>query len=264
MSSERVVICIKWGDLFGPDYVNVLHRACRANITGPFQFVCLTPDGAGLDPNVIVHPIPDIGLTPDQWYTSRVWPKIAIFAPELAHLGGRCLFIDLDMMITGALDEMFEATGGFISLDGGKNWWPRASGYAPMLATGVFAFDLGGQSQIMSAFLANKDHITATYPNEQTVVGEQARDITYWPHGWVISFKRWLRRPLGVDMFVPPKAPPAQAKIIAFHGTPRPFDLVSPKAGFWDRPPHMGRGQVTWVYDYWVKYGGIVPSTTGD
>ena len=239
MSSECVVICIKWGDLFGPDYVNVLHRACRANITGPFQFVCLTPDGAGLDPYIIIHPIPDIGLTPDQLYISRVWSKIAIFAPELAHLGGRCLFIDLDMMITGALDEMFEAKG-------------------------VFAFDLGGQSQIMSAFLANKDHIIATYPNEQTVVGEQARDITYWPHGWVISFKRWLRRPLGVDMFVPPKAPPAQAKIIAFHGTPRPFDLVSPKAGFWDRPPHMGRGQVTWVYDYWVKYGGIVPSTTGD
>ena len=57
---------------------------------------------------------------------------------------------------------------------------------------------------------------------------------------------------------------PTQAKIIAFHGTPRPFDLVSPKAGFWDRPPHMGRGQVAWVYDYWVKYGGIVPATTGD
>ena len=124
MKDDRVILCIKWGDAFGPEYVNILHRACRANMTGAFRFVCLTDHGAGLDPEVVVLPIPEIGLTRQQWFTRGIWPKIGIFSKELGHLGGRCLFIDLDMIITGPLDVFFEDDAPFICLDGGKNWHP--------------------------------------------------------------------------------------------------------------------------------------------
>ena len=66
MSTVRTVVCMKWGTLYSPEYVNVLYRACRANITGDFRFVCLTDDRTGLLPEVDVFPIPDIGL--DTWH----------------------------------------------------------------------------------------------------------------------------------------------------------------------------------------------------
>ena len=37
-----VILCMKWGTLYGPDYVNVLYAAVADNITVPFRFVCLT------------------------------------------------------------------------------------------------------------------------------------------------------------------------------------------------------------------------------
>ena len=36
---ERVIGCVKWGTRYGPDYVNILYRAARENMTGPFRFV---------------------------------------------------------------------------------------------------------------------------------------------------------------------------------------------------------------------------------
>jgi hypothetical protein len=50
MTQDRVVICMKWGALYAPDYVNVLYNACRVQITGPFRFVCLTENTEGLRP----------------------------------------------------------------------------------------------------------------------------------------------------------------------------------------------------------------------
>ena len=41
------VICMKWGDKFGPEYVNRLHRMVEKNLTIPHRFVCFTDNGDG-------------------------------------------------------------------------------------------------------------------------------------------------------------------------------------------------------------------------
>lgn len=69
----RLILCMKWGDVFSPEYVNILYRACRAHVTGPIQFVCLTDDAIGLLPDIHALSIPDIGLSQDQWFTPAVW-----------------------------------------------------------------------------------------------------------------------------------------------------------------------------------------------
>jgi len=45
---------------------------------------------------------------------------------------------------------------------------------------------------------------------------------------WVISFKRWLRRPIGVDLLLHPHAhaPPANVSVVAFHGDLRSMTLA--------------------------------------
>jgi len=124
MQSDRVVICMKWGPLFPADYVNVLFRAVRENISGAFRFICLTDCSAGLEAEIITAPIPDIGLSAEQIRAPGVWRKLALFHPDVAALapGARALFIDLDMMILGPLTRFFDTDGGIILLDTGYDW----------------------------------------------------------------------------------------------------------------------------------------------
>ena len=260
MADDRIVLCMKWGTLFPPDYVNVLFNACRGAITGRFRFVCLTDDAEGFVDGIEAMPIPEIGLTPDEWYTRGVWPKLALYVADLHGLHGRALFIDLDMVVLRGLDEMFGFGAGYVSTDMGDGWRPGGrEGAAKEPGTCVFAYDLGRETQILDAFLADKAAARRDFRNEQDFAGAYARTMDFWPEGWVISFKRHLRRPIGKDLLLPPKAPPESAKIVAFHGDPRQITLVPERAGFWDRFPHMGHGQVKWMRDYWIRNGGRMP-----
>lgn len=260
MVDERIVLCMKWGTLYPSDYVNVLYNACRKNLTGEWRFVCLTDDATGFLPEIETFDIPDIGLEESEWYTKGVWPKLALYVADLHGLKGRCLFIDLDMMVVGDLDPMFEFSKGFVTVDIGGNWYPGGDGTAERdVGTSVFAFDFGQENQILDTFLADKAAAKRDFLNEQQFVGKYAKSMDYWPAEWVISFKRHLRQPMFIDLFRPPRAPGPEVKIVTFHGDPRPITLVPEKAGFWDRPPHMGHGQVKWVADYWLENGGRMP-----
>lgn len=258
MNRAISIVTMKWGTLFGPDYVNVLYRACREASSIPFDFVCFTDDSKGLDENIIAKPLPQIGLRPEEWYQRGVWPKLALYKKELQGLTGRCLFIDLDMMVLRDLDDFLTHQAPFISIDVGASWRPGAPRHDPEVGTGIFAFNLGQETQILDAFLADRDAAKVKFQNEQDFVAAHANSMEFWPEGWVISFKRWLRRPIGIDLILPPKQPPEDAKILAFHGDPRPVHLMRPGMNFWDNFPHLGHGRVDWVADYWKRFGGKV------
>lgn len=251
---------MKWGTLYPADYVNVLFNACKRNLAGPFRFVCLTDDATGFADGIEALPIPDIGLTPEQWFLPGIWPKLSIYLPDLHGLTGRCLFIDLDMMVLGDLEPMFTYGTGFVATDMGPGWEnpPRAG--KGEVATSIFAFDFGAEPQILDAFLADPSAAFETFQNEQDFVGAYANTVDFFPPGWVLSFKRHLRQPIGLDLIRPPHRPPASARVLAFHGKPRPADLLRDGSGLWDTLPHMGRGQVPWMAEYWVANGGSLPN----
>lgn len=254
MNSPRLVICMKWGTLYSAQYVNVLYTACRAHISGKFRFVCLTDDAQGLLPDVEVYPIPDIGL--DEWhYYNGAWPKIVVFQHELYGLKGRALFIDLDSVICGSLDEMFEAPGPLVAIDF-QPWKNKPGG--PRTGTGVFAFDLGSLGWVVERLRDHRDEIVNKYTLEQDYLHGEVSGIVYWPQPWVISFKYHVRQPLILDRFLAPTPPPATTKVLAFHGRPRPIDLIHPPKGNWDRFPHYGSGPVSWMQTYWKNYGGKI------
>lgn len=259
MSQDRIVLCLKWGTLFPADYVNVLYRAIRAHLSDGFRLVCLTDRTEGLDPGILTAPIPDIGLTPAQIAAPGVWRKLALFHPEVAALapGARALVIDLDMMILGPLDPFFKAQGGVVAQDMGESWRPNGPVHPPEPGTCVFAFTLGEQQQILKEFTADPDTAMARFQNEQDFVAAYATDVSLWPNGAVISFKRHCVRRYGRDLIWPPRPPAPGPAILAFHGDPRPADLL--RAGVWGRFPHLGRGPVGWVVDYWTGHGGRLP-----
>ena len=122
---DRTIVTMKWGTLYGPDYVNVLYRALTANLTQPFRFVCLTDTADGLLPEVETFPIPDIGLSA-RHYAAGAWPKLTVFLQDLYGLQGRGLFVDLDTVIWGNMDAFFAVEGDVVTLNAGP-WRPQGS-----------------------------------------------------------------------------------------------------------------------------------------
>lgn len=253
MASPKVVLCMKWGTLYSAEYVNVLYNACRRNINDAFRFVCLTNEPEGINASVEIFPIPEIGL--EEWhYYNGAWPKIAVFLNDLYGLQGRCLFIDLDTVILGNLDSFFEISGELVAINNAPWSSPKLE---PRTMSSVFAFDLEKLGYVVKQLQADRDALVEKYQLEQQYLHECVKNIVYWPQDWLVSFKYHLRQPLLLDRFLPPKSPPAVAKLVIFHGKPRPIDLVRPPKGNWDRFPHFGSGAVNWMQDYWHDNGGI-------
>lgn len=245
---QRTVICMKWGTLYDAEYVNVLHNAVRANLSLPFQFICLTDDDRGLDTRIEAFPIPEFGLTPKQWQGGG-WPKLSVFLGDLYGLSGRALFIDLDMIIVGDLEPFFTYGSGIVVIDEGE-WRQRP----PSTMSSIFAFDIGAHEQLVDKMQENPEGMEMQYGYEQNYIHGEAETINYWPQSWLASFKRHLRRPLIIDRILPPKAHSKKVRVVVFHGTPRPRDLVEASRGNRDRFPHYVRAPVPWIADYWHKH----------
>ena len=91
------VICMKWGHLYGPEYVNNLRAGVARHLARPHRFVCFTDDGSGLRPDVEVLPLPALGL-PDG-HQDRRWQKLAVFQRGLRQIeAGRILAERIDIV----------------------------------------------------------------------------------------------------------------------------------------------------------------------
>lgn len=255
--TPRIVLCMKWGTLYSAEYVNVLHNACKKNISGDFRFVCLTDNSDGLQEGIESYPIPDIGLE-ERHYYHGAWPKIAVFSENLYGLQGRALFIDLDTVIWGSLDELFEVSGELVAINNAV--WDRNQSKAPKARTmsSVFAFDLGKLGYVVNQLQVNRDILIEKHDIEQEYLHHTVKNIVYWSPEWLSSFKYHLRQPLLLDRLKPPHQPRDNNKLIIFHGNPRPIDLIRPADNNWGRFPHYGKGSVDWMVDYWRENGGTI------
>lgn len=103
-------LCLKAGNAYGPEYVNILNDMVRRNLSHgyPGRFVCLTDDPEGLDENIQTIPLPDDLET---W-----WGKLYMFKHGLFAEGERIIFMDLDTVITGDLGPLASYDGQFATL----------------------------------------------------------------------------------------------------------------------------------------------------
>ena len=98
---------MKWGTRYGPDFVNRLYRSIQRQTRRKTRLVCFTDDGTGINPNVQIEPIPYIDLPKELALTP--WRKLTMWKYPLADLEGDVLFLDLDLVITGNLDDLIKA-----------------------------------------------------------------------------------------------------------------------------------------------------------
>lgn len=255
-----VVACFKWGPAFTADRVNLVFRAIRQQTSLDLDFVCLTDDATGLDDYIRPMAIPEIGLKPENW-RDGCWPKLSIFKPGLFPDTDVVLFIDLDMMVMADIAPFIERVREHGHLHILREWNPFVYNVIPLswrphrgFQSALFGFRPTDMGYIYDTFVANPEGELARAYNDQSYLTVATRKHFHWPHQWCVSFRRhcaWYW-PLSL-LFSPSK--PRKAKIIVFHGKPRPWDLVQAEGVRWGTSRKFGFKPVKWVQDYFARYG---------
>lgn len=231
---------MKWGVKYSPDYVNKLYRAVARHLSLPHRFVCLTDDPTGIDPAVEIFPIPTMPV--DISGPERGWTKILTFSGNLYDLRGKCLFLDLDLVILDSIDDFFTLDGDVLII---RDWLKRdGTGNSS-----VYRFDIGRHPEVLQAFVKQWPSLKQQYRNEQEFISAillQKNTLSYWPDNWCKSFKRHCMHSFPLSLFKEPEVP-AGAKIIAFHGHPNPHSAIEGRSGKWYRVMRP----TSWIPRYW-------------
>lgn len=209
------VVCMKWGAKFGPLYVNRLRSMVSRHLARAHRFVCFTDDAAGLESGIETMPLPDMRVPEGR---DRGWRKLSIFTAPLADLRGPTLFLDLDVVIVDAIDGFFEHPGRFCII---KDWaqpWRRTGN------SSVFRFEANQHPEVLASFLRDVERVRRSVRNEQEYLTRELHRkalLSYWPRPWCVSFRYGCVRPFPLNLFAATRIP-AQAKIVVFHGVPKP------------------------------------------
>ncbi len=238
---ENNVICVKWGNKFGPEYVNRLYKMVEKNITIPHRFVCFTNEPEGINEKVEIRPFYKLD---DSGLPEKAWKKLGLFTDKLGDLEGRALFLDLDVIILNNIDDFFKVEGEFLII---KDWDFENDIIGN---SSVFRFEVNKHKDIIDNFYKEGKDIRKRYRNEQAFLSYQMKNkgiLSYWDKSWCISFKRKCLRKFPLNYFMEP-IEPKDAKILVFHGRPNPQQAYN---GF------MGKGgfryvkPTKWLDKYW-------------
>jgi hypothetical protein len=245
---KRNIVTLKWGSRYGSEYVNRLAAATRRNTKCDLDIICFTDDVAGIDPSVTTYPIPEIEL-PTKFMVCG-WRKLCLFRTDLP-IEGECLFLDLDIVITGSLDDFFTYEPDRIPII--HNWIPAHKTWfrkRPEIGnSSVFRFTANQCGFAWDQFHSEKEWALANFWPPQTYLTHCIRPkMCYWPETWVRSFKRHCHPVFPFNLFIAPKLP-QDARIVAFHGKPDPDELLENYRG---RKIHHHSKAAPWVAKNWL------------
>lgn len=242
---SKTVICMKWGARYGADFANRLFSMTRRHVTGDLRFVCFTDDATGLDPGIEALPLPAIEL-PERvrW---NPWRKISLWQYPLADLEGDVLFLDLDVVVTGSLDPLFDYEPGRYCVI--HNWTqPRDT----VGNTSVFRFPVGKHTHIYDRVMSDPDDVLGTYKIEQLYISREIADQVFWPKAWCLSFKHSCVPIYPLNFLMVPRLP-RDARVVIFSGNPDPDEAIVghyPVKAAWKKLYKHVR-PTPWVAEHW-------------
>lgn len=263
------IVCMKWGTAFTSRHVNALYAGVLRNMEEPFDFVCLTDDRRGLASSILTRQIPNLGL-PEQAWRRGCWPKIGVFAPGLFPAGDVVLFLDLDVMVQRSLAPLIgllrERRHFMIQREWNPDLWTLLpSSFRPDRGaqSSVFGFHAGSADGIYHDFVCNADAIMSQFKNDQSYLTHAVRQRSYWPTSFCVSFKRSCTKYFPINLLLPRITQPRNARIIVFHGKPRPWDTMVEKGQRWGSTRRFGVGPVPWIKQYFNQADAMLASLAG-
>lgn len=222
----KQILSIRWGDKYGADYVNRLYGMVARHVTPPFRFYCLTDDPAGVRPEVTCLPLPDLGCEMPRT-RQGVWGKARLWRSDIG-IEGTVLFIDLDVVITGSLDDMFShgAPDDVILARNPNTPFERLG------QTSIYRFPVGKLAPLHRIFCADPQGVAERYVFEQRFVTRNAPGgVSFWPSPWVRHF-RWHCVPTFPTNYFRDPVLPAGTRVVIFAGALNPPDAI---AGRWSK-----------------------------
>ncbi len=242
----KQVVCMDWGQAYGSVYVNRLYSMVSRHLTPPFRFVCYTDSPSGIRSDVECYECPVVDVPSPK--RDRGWRKLALWQESLPGLCGPVLFLDLDIVITGPLDEFFtwQPDAKFCVI---QNWTQPGRQIGN---TSVYRFVVGSHPEILSGFLNSYVDILQRFPNSQTYISDCfAGQMTFWPSEWCCSFKRHCV-PKGLRRWYQEPQIPAGARIIAFPGRPNPHEAADGKwPAPWYKRFYKRIRPARWIDEFW-------------
>ena len=220
------VVCVKWGNKYISQYVNVLHNMVKRHTTIPYEFHCITEDPKGLDAHINVIKLPSHpGIK--TW-----WSKLWMFGGHFP-LKGTILYFDLDVIVFNNIDPLFTHNPGKFHIIRDfnrcrvKDW--------KLSNSSVMRWEAGTMNFLWDDFKKNYQNIMSSNHGDQDWITKRARsEINWFPDDWIRSYK-WemigfkdtkLVNKDGKKFFRRPPAVINENKVAVFHGEPKPFNCA--------------------------------------
>ena len=248
------IICIKWGTLFGPEYVNRLYSGVRRTLRLPVRFLCMTEHRDGLHPDIEVLDLPEEPFRTEMDAALAVanrqgaMRKTSLFRQGLVpDLDGPFLGFDLDVVITGSLDPIWNLAPGTVAM---RHDWVEARKGRPTGHGSVFRFDPAEHGFLYDDLAANPyAEVEKARGSEQRYTSHKAMDrgvFEYIPESWVVSFK-YDCNPFPANYWRAPQLP-RDARVVCFHGRPKMPEAVAGYSGSLIRRSKP----CAWLRDHWI------------
>ena len=212
-------MCMKWGSRYGPEFVNRLYKSIKRHTKRATKVYCFTDDIKNINKNVICKPLPKITL-PNK-ISLTPWRKLSVWQFPLENLVGDVLFLDLDLIITGNLDQFFDYKPGTYCVI--ENWTQIGQNIGN---TSCFRIPVGQYPSVFNEFQTNPVKIWKKYHIEQIYLSYKIKNQIFWPSDWCKSFKHNLLPKWPLRIWQPAKLP-KETSIVAFTGKPDPDDVIN-------------------------------------
>ena len=229
MNDYVIIICF-WFDQWpvqnrpelGLKYIRNLYDGVKRNLSQPYRFYCFTDNPQSLVNNTVgIRTLPIDPVKDFRWNLKKIFPYCPACGLPPGH---RALLIDLDVLITGPLDRLFESDSMFITCQGVYRKKGIPGGSVSSFTTGdpdLYEYlwipleDKAKRLKLESITLGSeRKHLRQFMPKNKMVFWDDVCP------GAVISYKNDCRGsvvPVGRD-----------ASIIRFHGKPRPHEVNEP------------------------------------
>jgi hypothetical protein len=196
------LVCVRTGDLYGPEYVEILFDMLLRNSTqyeGELKLWCVTDQ-----PETLPEPVIAIPADPT---LKGFWQKVRLFSPDMPWgVDERVVYFDLDVAITGRLEDLLEYEGAII-----QDW------YYDAFNSSVMTWRHGQFREVWERFdpcIMEDPRIGGDQDWITTCARTGGRMWDTFPKAWCVSYKGHAK-----------KWPPDGSKVVVFHGEPKPADV---------------------------------------
>lgn len=228
------VICLKWGDKYGPEYVNRLYKAVKRHTNINIRFWCFTDDPIGIVPEVRTEPL-RYSTQLESW-----WNKLSLFGDNLPIARGeRVFYVDLDTLVVSDIDELI--TCAYPNIVVLQDFYYGMARTAGKVGSGLMSWRHGDYFNVWNNFIRDPQAaIESVRPHgDQAWIEQNIGEYKTWQELYpnsVVSFKMHCRRGLSPG-----------AKIVCYHGKPS----IPESAEIFTKDWRFRCPPQPWVYNHW-------------